>query len=298
MNLPPPIPAAGTAPEAPIPNRPAGARRWRRILAFGLLGGVATFFLVLPVVAVIGVTSYLRLSSDTKALRDGILEAAKGDWDKRFAGRAGGFTMGLVRGVTAFVHLEAEPRAALAALRGVEVGVYQRSSGHSSENYGAVLAAADRVMRSRGWERVVGVTEKEQLVAIYLPRRGATLESVRCCVVVLQEGQLVVVSARGNLAPLLQFVPSDPLRQARGAGLIFKSRGVRSRPDKALDEKAHEDFTRTIPGYPLAPAPHVAVDHRAAGRGPSPRQLAAPAPGRGPGGWQRLPRPDGGRAPV
>jgi hypothetical protein len=51
---------------------------------------------------------------------------------------------------------------------------------------------------------VVGVSKENSLVAVYVPRRGFTTQRIRCCVLVLQGRDLIVVGASGNLDPLLQ----------------------------------------------------------------------------------------------
>ena len=57
-------------------------------------------------------------------------------------------------------------------------------------------------MRRRGWERIVGVAGGRQFVAVYMPRNLRTVKRMACCVAVLNEQDLVVASARGNLQPL------------------------------------------------------------------------------------------------
>jgi hypothetical protein len=41
-------------------------------------------------------------------------------------------------------------------------------------------------------------------VAVYVPRKGLTTSRVKCCVLVLNGRDLVVVRASGNLDPLLE----------------------------------------------------------------------------------------------
>ena len=67
----------------------------------------------------------------------------------------------------------------------------------------AVFLATDKAMAARGWERVVGVAEKDDLVAVYLPRKGLAVGRMKCCMMVLHGPTLVVASARGNIEPLL-----------------------------------------------------------------------------------------------
>jgi hypothetical protein len=90
------------------------------------------------------------------------------------------------------------------------VGVYQLASGKPSPNRAVMLAAADSAMAARGWERVVGVMDGHDLVAIYLPGKSISPRRVKCCVMVFDGKELVLVSARGNLEPLLQYAFAQP----------------------------------------------------------------------------------------
>jgi hypothetical protein len=157
----------------------------------------------LPLLGVLGVASYFRLSSDTRALRRSVMSSVAGQWDTRIAVRIGWLTTRLVRSCSQFIQLPPEPRAAMDAIRGVEVGVYELRNQPQTSDYSAVLAAADKTMMLRGWDRVVGVLEGEQCVAVYVPRKRFSPKRATCCVVVLSERNLVLVSARGNLEPLL-----------------------------------------------------------------------------------------------
>jgi hypothetical protein len=58
-------------------------------------------------------------------------------------------------------------------------------------------------MTSRGWDRVVGVVEANQCVAIFVPQKKFSAQNTACRVLVLSERDLVIVSARGDLTPLL-----------------------------------------------------------------------------------------------
>jgi hypothetical protein len=68
----------------------------------------------------------------------------------------------------------------------------------------AVLARADEVMSERLCERVVGVIQDDELVAVYTPRRGVTANSIRTCVLVLNRNDLVVAGATAKLEPLVE----------------------------------------------------------------------------------------------
>jgi hypothetical protein len=180
----------------PEPPRP-GFRFRRRYVVIAAV-------VCLPVVGALAVTSYFRLSSETKALRQSLMSCVPGQWDKKFAVHVGGITMGFVRVGSRFVHLPPEPRAALEALHGAEVGVYELSEDMPATNAPAIFRAADKAMNAHGWQRIVGVVQARNLVGVYIPCRGFSAHRMSCCVAVLHERDLVVASARGNVAGLLE----------------------------------------------------------------------------------------------
>src|SRR5215472_4969532 len=102
---------------------------------------------------VVGMTGYFRLSSETVALRQSLMGSVEGQWKKTIAVHLGWFTTSLVRAGSRLVKLEPEPRAALDAVRGVEVGVYRVQDSVEREDHGAILAKADKAMTRRGWVR-------------------------------------------------------------------------------------------------------------------------------------------------
>lgn len=178
---------------------------------------ILTLTVGLPLMCAVGIAGYFRLSSPTQALRSSVMESVPGEWDKRFAIHVGGFTLGLVRLGSGLFHLRPEPQAALASLHSAEVGIYRLHDGTSESHYPAIFAAADKSMKRRGWERIVGVAENRQFVAVYVPRGMHSVTHVAACVVVLHERDLVVASARGNPVPLIdlaQRLPGRPFKVA------------------------------------------------------------------------------------
>jgi hypothetical protein len=159
--------------------------------------------LLLPGLCALGVASYFHLSSPSQSLRSAIMESVPGPWHRRFALNVGGLTFGLARFGSSFFHLPPEPKAALQALHGGEVGVYRLEEPMSLPDYAAILKTADQSMRRRGWERIVGVAQGGQFVVVYAPG-DLRLNDVSCCAAVLNDQNLIVVSARGNITPLLE----------------------------------------------------------------------------------------------
>src|SRR5436305_1274352 len=181
-------------------NQSAAAPSGIRILAIVLCGLAAV-----PVVLAFGVISWFRLSGDAAALRATALEALPGKWENKVTLHPGFFTTGLVRTVAPFFKLPPEAQAAIASLRGAEVAVYKNTQATGDwVNTGALLARADQAMAARRWDRVVGVSREDELVAVYTPRRGVVGNSVRCCVLVLHRNDLVVAGASGKIDPLIE----------------------------------------------------------------------------------------------
>ena len=197
---------------APSVVRPPAKRLWLRCILAVLL--------LLPVVIAVEVVSCFHLSSDTRALRNSLINSSGVEWRQRIALHAGGLTLSAVRAGLSFVNLDAGARAALQAVRGTEVGIYQLPSGAKPPDRAAMLAAADAVMTARGWDRVVGVMDGGDLVAMYLPDKTASTRRMKCCLMVFDGREMVVVSARANLEPLLEYALAQPDVAARVRSLV------------------------------------------------------------------------------
>ena len=180
-----------------------------------LFFGVLVVMSVLVVALAFGVTSFFRLSSDTRALRNGLIESSGVDWHQKIALNVGGLTMGVARGGLSMVHLDERARAALQTVRGVEVGIYQLSADTETLDRAAMLVAADEAMGARGWQRVVGVMAERELVAIYVPEKNTTLQRLNCCVMVFDGRQMVLACARTNPQPLVQCLLKQPALRAK-----------------------------------------------------------------------------------
>ena len=180
-----------------------------------LFFGIVVLTSGLIIALALGVTSYFRLSSDTRALRNGLIESSGVDWHQKIALNLGGLTLGAARGGLSFVHLDERARAALQTVRGVEVGIYELSAADKTPDRNAMLVAADKAMRARGWERVVGVMAESELVAVYVPEKNTTLQRLNCCVMVFDGRHMVVASARTNPQPLVQCLLNQPALRAK-----------------------------------------------------------------------------------
>jgi hypothetical protein len=153
---------------------------------------------------IIGVTGFFRLSSETTALRESLMKGQIGLLDKKITVHVGGFTTALVRLGVQFFKVPPEARAAISSIRGGEVGIYKLTQQPEAIDSKAIFQAADEALALKGWERVVGVSKEGELVAIYLPHKGVAPEHMRCCLMVLHGQDLILASARGNVASLME----------------------------------------------------------------------------------------------
>ena len=171
-------------------------------------------FLLVPVVVLIllvaWIASFFHLDSDARALRNGLMGASGVEWRQRIALNTGYFALGAVRTGLSFLKLEPGAHAVIESVRGAGVGVYQLIPGTQCPDRPAMLAAADSAMAARGWERAVGVMEHGNMVAVYLPGRKISVHRVKCCVMVFNGKELVLVSALGNPEPLINFALNQP----------------------------------------------------------------------------------------
>jgi hypothetical protein len=164
--------------------------------------------LVLTAALSLGITGCFKPSGDARALRDSLAKAADTTWESEIELGLGTLTFALVRGGAALFEAPEEARAALSAVRGVEVGVYRLQPGEPVAPAAKLLRAADRTMSDRGWDRLVGVIEGNQTVAVYVPRELEPGDQVRALVAVVEGREMVIAGVRGRPEPLLAAVAS------------------------------------------------------------------------------------------
>ncbi len=159
--------------------------------------------LAVPLSLAYGVASIFFLSRDAAALRNSVLSQPGFEGaHKRIALHAGFFTTGAARLVSQWLKIPVEAHAAIDSVRGIEVGVYRLEQALDAHAEQAVMAGADKALLRRGWQKIVGVTNPDGLVAVYCPDSiGAS--KVRCCVLVVQGRDMVVAGVRANPSELI-----------------------------------------------------------------------------------------------
>ena len=177
----------------------ATKRRWLRV------GLVVLLLLVVGLGALaLGVASLFRLSSDARAVQSDWARATGCEGRKQVGVSLGSITLAAARAGLSLGRLEPEARAAVRAVRSVELGVWERSSASQHPGGLALLAAADKVLRSRGWERVVAVQDGQQTFGVYWSARSGIGNRMESFVVVLNRRHMVLAHVQADLRPLLQ----------------------------------------------------------------------------------------------
>jgi hypothetical protein len=152
--------------------------------------------------ALLCTTGCFRVSSETRALRDVGLEFGAEGADEKIELGVGFFTVGLAKLGTRFVEMPPEARSILGSVKGVECSVYEISG--RTQDLAEVLTRADEAMDKQGCERVVGVVDEEQLVAVYVPRGVHSHRKMSMSVMVLTQRELICATARGDLESVVQ----------------------------------------------------------------------------------------------
>ena len=163
----------------------------------------------LPIACAVGLVSIslsgcFRVSSDVGALRDSVMKTVSAKQEKQIEIGVGPLTLNLARAGLSFVDLEPEVRKALHVVRSAEVGVYKLRNERQRLNHAAMLSAADKTMTDRGWDRVVGVMNRRELVAIYVPAQARSARNLKVCLLTLNGQEMVVASARSNVEALAE----------------------------------------------------------------------------------------------
>lgn len=183
---------------------PAIAQRERRLLRWILAG---LLVMLVPVVVVgVGVVSMFRLSGDAALLKREVMAASDAKWNTKVQVSAGWCTLTAARTIMSFVEHEHrdEARLALSAVRRASVGVYERIGRAGELSTERLMAEIDQKMRQRGWNRLVGVAERNETVLVYCSDDLGSGDQMELCVAVLDGSDLVVVSTKVDAGKLIE----------------------------------------------------------------------------------------------
>ncbi|MBI2515571.1 MAG: hypothetical protein HYV95_01530 [Opitutae bacterium] len=183
------------------PQTPAAPRRRIWLWVLGLC--LAPFLLL-----GIAVASFLTLDRDAATLRKHVMAATDADWSTKVQLSVGSLTLGTVRQCLWFVHDQnvGDARLALKAVRHASVGVYERRGDETKWSREELFVDTDKAMQKRGWSRLVGVADHGDTVLVYTPDNLDPDDPVDVCIAVINDRDLVVVSATLDAKALSRLV--------------------------------------------------------------------------------------------
>lgn len=196
-----------------IPPQPVRARRGLRLGHWALV-----LFAAMSIVAVLEAASIFRLNRQASEVRDLIGLAVSGETSTQVQFSVGSGVLGLARFVVGFIDdVPAEALRAMAAVDSASVGVYRLHETPSIEERIAIMNRTAENMTEDGWYRVVAVHDDDELVMIFAPDADMAAGNLQLCIVVCDQNDLVVVSARGDVEPLrdIAAMHTAQWRQAR-----------------------------------------------------------------------------------
>lgn len=160
------------------------------------------------------------------ALHGELVAALPGEWQTSLQVSAGPALLALARAGLALAQVPPEVRAAAGAVRTLKVSVH-RFPGRAPAR-SPLLAAADQVLFPRGWERVVAVVDGRELAAVYTRVGETAARQVPVCVLVLDDEELVLVTAVGDAESALtlacRYLPPRSAELGPGPGQVIGKR--------------------------------------------------------------------------
>lgn len=151
-----------------------------------------------------GIAGCFRVDSDARALRNQIDLLVGDSLDEQIEFRVGPVLSTIARFGLSFIDHPPELSVAMKSIDQVGVGIYILPS-HVAQDTLKLLAKADQTMQARGWDRLVGVVQRDDTVAIYTPSTQSG-KKLKLQVMVIHQNSMVLVSAKGNPEPLLNLV--------------------------------------------------------------------------------------------
>ncbi len=160
-------------------------------------------------IGVVGLVVSLLPGREVRTIRGAVAGAHSHPVTTKMAFGVGRFALGIARSIADFVPANPELRSALQAVRWADVSLQRLESPLAVGERTAVLAAVDRAMEAKGWERVVGVLEGdrhmgEEVIGIYAPAGFDAEEELRLALFVLEDRELITVAAEVRLDPLVE----------------------------------------------------------------------------------------------
>lgn len=168
------------------------------VIVLVALGGLV----LLPLLLGMALYVSFRPSSEVRVLRRCVERtlATRLDAQVQFGVRP--FVFAVARLGCSLADAPPEVCLALRALHSGGVGVY-RVPETADFAPATLIAKSNTVMAERGWDRLVGVVDGGNSVAVFVPKQTPAANSLSLCVLVCDGAQLITVTARGDPEPLV-----------------------------------------------------------------------------------------------
>ena len=155
----------------------------------------------------------VSLSRDARTLKTTVLSSLDVPTDVKVQLSAGPALLGAARHIVPlFQGVPAEAEAVLRAVKSGSVGVFQLTSSPPGRRVECVQAA-HAAMAERGWSRVVAVNDGSSTVLIYAPNEPSIAETLRFCLAVIEDRNVVIVAAQVDAAELLPLLRDQRFRR-------------------------------------------------------------------------------------
>lgn len=159
------------------------------------------------IVVVVQAAGALMLAREARDLRSALHVAAGRPLDREIEFSVGPVLLGLGRTLVSFVDdVPPEARLALSAVRHASVGIYKFKHRPDAAQRLAMLEAAAAEMADHNWQRVVTVSDGNDLVMIYVPAELVAGGEIDLCLAVCDGEEMVIVSARIDPEPIQRLV--------------------------------------------------------------------------------------------
>lgn len=181
---------------------PSTSRAFILKLLLVLIAVVMTGLLLLG----FAVVRTLTPGQEVRVVRNEIRDLFKTSFQSRIEISAKPWMVGLARLGLGFAPIEPRAKTAMGAVRGADVGVYRLNSTPVREEFPTLIDTISGHLEKKDWERVVTVLDREEIVLVFSQMNGSDPTDVQVLTVVLNGEELVIVSGRGNLLPLMDLV--------------------------------------------------------------------------------------------
>lgn len=141
-----------------------------------------------------------------RSARNAVLRDAHLRFTHRIEATARPWLVNAARFGLGFAPLDPDARLAIQSIRGAEVGVYELTANPDESERRNLFGQVDKRLEERGWTRTVAVYDRDEMVMVYTPQKEVSASKVEAFVFVLNDRQLVMVSGKGNLEPIVELV--------------------------------------------------------------------------------------------